>query len=110
MSLIYEIKVNWGSGFGADVTLKGPLTNWTVAFDVAANITSIWNAVIDSHSGNRYVLKPASWNASVATGASVIIGFNATPLVSGNGGVNISNVVLTGTGPTPVPTPTPTPT
>ena len=41
-------------------------------------ITSVWNATIVSQSGGHYVIQPASWNATIAAGASVSFGLQAT--------------------------------
>src|SRR5262249_18423675 len=73
---------DWGTGFTADLTVRNtgssPLANWTVQFDYAGSISSIWNASLISHVGSRYVIGNASWNATLAPGAAVTVGFTAS--------------------------------
>jgi hypothetical protein len=46
-------------------------------FDMKANIVNIWNAVIVSRVGTRYVIRNASWNGTIAAGAEISFGFQA---------------------------------
>jgi chitinase len=46
-------------------------------FDMKANIVNIWNAVIVSRVGTRYVIKNAAWNGTLAAGAEISFGFQA---------------------------------
>ena len=79
----YQVTSNWGSGFSGQITATNSsqqtISNWQLQFTYAANITSIWDATITSHTGNQYVVENAGWNASIAPGASVSFGFNASP-------------------------------
>ena len=59
------------------------LQGWTVQFDWGANITSIWNGAVQSHTGNHYTLKNLGWNSELAPGASVEIGFIFTTSARG---------------------------
>lgn len=55
----YTVTDNWGSGFVGNMTVAGgnrALQGWTVEFDAAFGISSIWGAVILSHVGNHYVI------------------------------------------------------
>ena len=74
---------DWGSGFVADMTIKNtgttPMSNWTLEFDLAADITNIWGAEIVSRVGNRYVIRAASWNNTIPPGGSITFGFQGTP-------------------------------
>ena len=108
-----------GSGFQGTVTLQSQqaaaVTNWRLEFDYAANITSIWDAKIVSHTGSHYVVTGSGWNNTLAAGGSVAFGFVAAP-ASGQSGPGtavpvqyvLNGVSLDGT-PTP-PTPAPLPT
>ena len=40
-------------------------------FDLARNITSIWDASIVSHTGNHYVIQGDAWDSSIAGGIGV---------------------------------------
>jgi alpha-L-arabinofuranosidase len=74
---------DWGSGFTGSLTLtntgSSAINGWTLSFDFIGAISSIWNASLVSQTGNQYVLQNASYNASIAPGQSVTIGFNASP-------------------------------
>jgi len=72
---------DWGAGFVMDVKIKNvnaaPMNGWRLEFDLAADITNIWNAVIVSHVGNHYVIQFASWNSTITPGGDVTFGFQA---------------------------------
>ena len=78
-----SITSDWGTGFGGNINVTNNTSvkfdSWTVEFDFPHNISSIWNASIDSHSGNHYVIKNVGWNGSLQPGASVSFGFNGSP-------------------------------
>jgi len=78
----FRVSSDWGSGFTGEVTLAdtaGGLADWRVSFEFAGEISSIWNAQIESRSGSTYVVKGAGWNADLAPGGQVSFGFTATP-------------------------------
>jgi aryl-phospho-beta-D-glucosidase BglC (GH1 family) len=96
-SVNYTVNSDWGTGFVAGITLRNngtaAMNGWTLEFDLAANITSIWNAVILGHVGNHYVLGPAAWDVVIAPGATVSLGFQGTP---GNVSRTLSRVLVNG--------------
>jgi aryl-phospho-beta-D-glucosidase BglC (GH1 family) len=100
-SLQYATVSDWGSGFQAQITvtdnLSTPINNWTLSFDWARNITSLWNGSILSHTGNHYVVGNAGYNATIAPNSSVVIGFLGNP---GNVNDQPLNDTLTYTGST----------
>ena len=75
----YEVTQDWGSGFQGAVTLENQDTesveNWTVSFDYAADISSIWDAKVVSRDGDRYTVSNAGWNGTLTPGATVSFGF-----------------------------------
>ena len=79
----FHVVNDWGSGFQAEIDVTNTQTTavngWTLAYDFAPNITSIWNASISSHQGTHYVLQDAGYNKTIAPGGVVAIGFNGTP-------------------------------
>src|SRR5262249_38648062 len=93
----YTVTDDWGTGFVAGTTSQNnpgtAINGWTLEFDLAANITSIWNAVILSHVGNHYVIGPAAWNVVIAPGTTISLGFQGTP---GNVSRTLSNVLVNG--------------
>ncbi len=94
----FQVGDDWGSGFIGDIKLdsheSSAITPWRLEFDMAANITSIWNAKIESHTGNHYTIVGASWNSALAPNGSVEFGFVAAPL---GGSVTPTGYVLNGT-------------
>ncbi|HEY2882237.1 MAG TPA: cellulose binding domain-containing protein [Pirellulales bacterium] len=80
----YVVTQNWGSGFQGQVKLTNQQTtavaNWTLEFDFGANITSIWDGKIVSHSGSHYTIANAGWNSTLAAGGQVSFGFVAAPV------------------------------
>jgi hypothetical protein len=88
---------DWGSGFTGSLTITNtgttPITGWTLSFDFAVSISSIWNATLVSHNGSQYVIQDAGYDATIEPGQSVTIGFNAAP---GHPSSGPSNYVLNG--------------
>ena len=83
---------DWGSGFTGDITITNTGTTaiigWTLSFNFAVSISSIWNASIVSQNGNMYTLENAAYNAIILPGQSVTIGFNASPGKPASGPTN----------------------
>ncbi|UZN03384.1 glycoside hydrolase family 9 protein [Cellulomonas sp. S1-8] len=73
---------SWNSGFTASVRLKNtgsaPLT-WSLAFDLTAGqrVQQGWSATW-SQTGTRVTATGAAWNATLAPGATVDLGFNGS--------------------------------
>jgi hypothetical protein len=65
----------------AEVTLRngGPaLSNWQFDLRTADTVVNLWDGMIKGQAGNGYSIGNAAWNGSLATGASVTLGFQAT--------------------------------
>jgi hypothetical protein len=109
-SVSYQTTSDWGSGFNGQITIVNDtgsaINNWTVSFDFAPAINSIWNGVITSQTGAHYVVGPASWNATIPVGSTVTIGFGGAP---GNVTTPPQNLSLNGQNSTPPPPPPPPP-
>jgi PelA/Pel-15E family pectate lyase len=83
---------NWGSGFTADIKItnntNATVNNWAVSWqEPSASVTNAWNATLNG--ANPYTATALSWNASLAPGASAVVGFQANgtaaaPKVSGS--------------------------
>ena len=78
---------DWGTGFTGSITItntgKSAFRGWKLQFDfdgiIASNTTNdIWDAVIVSHIGRRYVIKNAKWNGVIGAGKRVSFGFNTS--------------------------------
>jgi hypothetical protein len=93
---------DWGSGFTGQITFRNSsstaLNGWTLGFDFAGQITSLWNGTVVSHTGNHYVVGNVSWNANVPAGGTVSFGFTGSP---GNVTVGPTSFVLNGAGSLP---------
>jgi len=110
-----RIDSDWGSGFTGAVAVtnngNSPVVDWRIELEMPAQIGSIWNATAGTKSGGGYLISPASWNRSIAPGATIEFGFTASP-----GGLSPGDIIVRESGvvppppPTPTPAPTPTPT
>jgi aryl-phospho-beta-D-glucosidase BglC (GH1 family) len=79
----FAVVSDWGSGFQGQITitdnLPTPINNWSLQFDFDHAITQMWNGSVASHSGNQYVVGNTGYDADIAPGQSVTIGFLGTP-------------------------------
>ena len=121
----YQTTTDWGNGFNGNITVTNgakALSDWSLEFDFDRKISGIWDATVVSSANNHYVIKPASWNKTLAAGGKISFGFGGAP---GNVKTAPTKFVFKGTlagapkptptpkptpGPTPLPTPLPTPT
>ena len=99
----YAVTQDWGSGFQGQIRLDNQgttdVTNWKLEFDYAPAISSIWDAQIQSHVGNHYIVTNAAWNSTLAGGSSVVFGFVASPGLTASSPTNhvLNGSPLTGT-------------
>jgi len=104
----YTDSNDWKSGFVGDIMITntgpGTIDTWTLQFEFAVQITSIWGATIISHARNHYVVENASDNRSIPPGQSVSFGFQGKP---GRAQAGPTNWVLDGV---PLPPSPPAPT
>jgi endoglucanase len=79
----YSRQSEWPTGFVAQVTIAdtgtAPIVGWTLTFRFAGDqvITSAWSATA-SQSGSAVTLTAMSYNATIAAGQSVAVGFQGT--------------------------------
>jgi hypothetical protein len=88
----YQVASAWTGGFTTNVTVtnrgSAVWNNWTVGWTVPAGVSlvSAWSSTITT-SGTSWTIRPPSWATSLAPGASVSFGFQAsgpsTPAPSG---------------------------
>ncbi|WP_051724164.1 cellulase family glycosylhydrolase [Micromonospora chokoriensis] len=111
----YTVPSQWQGGFTADVkitNLGDAVNGWSVtwAFPSGQRVTQAWNATVTS-SGDQVTARNMSYNAAIATNATVSFGFNGS-WTGGNTAPSsfaLNGVTCTGrVGETPTPTPTPT--
>jgi chitinase len=83
MSFEFDFNVinNWSTGFVGEIFISNQAVNtaggWVIEFNAPFAITNIWNAEIVSRVGDHYVIRSASWNASIPPGGTVSFGFQA---------------------------------
>jgi chitinase len=83
----------WNGGFQGNVTVTNggsAVTAWQIEVDMPYEITNIWNAQIISQTASGYVIGNASWDGSLAQGASTSFGFTA------NGALNNTSIQIHG--------------
>jgi len=82
MSVDFSLSSQWDAGFIAEMTIGNlsgaSVDGWTIEFDAPFQITNLWNGQIVSHVGNHYVVRNASWNATIPGNGQVTFGFQAT--------------------------------
>jgi hypothetical protein len=82
-NVLFQVTSDWASGFTGSITIRNtgtaPIASWSLEFDFAGQISSIWNASITSHVGNHFVVQNADWNGSIPAGDTVSFGFNGSP-------------------------------
>ena len=73
---------NWDNGFNADIRITNPgpeiIDGWELSFGFEPQITQLWNGTLRVDPGPVYVVTHLDWNAQIAPGASVTLGFGAT--------------------------------
>ena len=80
----YTTTSQWPGGFTANVVIKNTgtstISSWTLGFAFPGDqkITASWNTATNSQSGEAVTLTNASYNGSIAAGASTTIGFQGT--------------------------------
>ncbi len=78
----YKVTNQWTGGFGGDVTLTNlgdAVDGWTLtwSFTAGQTVTQAWNATV-TQAGVVVTARNASYNAAIATNASVDFGFNGS--------------------------------
>ena len=74
----YNITSSWGNNQNINIILTNtgsePILNWALRYDPCGTITGIWNG--ETYGEN--IVKNAYYNADIAAGASVTLGYNLT--------------------------------
>jgi cellulose 1,4-beta-cellobiosidase len=76
----YTVNSDWGTGFSVAITITNTgsaISNWTLGYSYSGNqqLSSGWSGTW-TQSGENISVASASWNGSLATGASTSIGAN----------------------------------
>lgn len=77
---------SWGTGYTVTMTLKNTskevVTNWQLVVNKADfNISNIWCAEV-TESGDKLIIKPMSWNSTIAPGSSITFGLQGVGTVT----------------------------
>ena len=74
---------DWRTGFVGDIMItntgSNPIGGWTIQFDFAPKVISIWGATIASRIGDQYTIDNVSYDATIAPGQSISFGFEGKP-------------------------------
>jgi chitinase len=77
----YRVTSDWGSGFNGEIKITNTGTSsingWQLKFDTSNTIASLWNGTIVGATSGAVTVKDLGWNATIAPGASVTLGFTA---------------------------------
>jgi arabinan endo-1,5-alpha-L-arabinosidase len=78
----YAVTNQWQGGFGASMTVTNlgeAIDGWTLTWSYPAGqtVTQAWNATV-TQAGAEVTARDAGYNATIAAGASVSFGFNAS--------------------------------
>ncbi|NGM19322.1 cellulase family glycosylhydrolase [Roseomonas stagni] len=78
--ILFQRSASWTTGFVGQVSITPDmaLDGWTLAFDGAFTIDSIWGAEIVSVTAGRYLLRGQSWNSTAPAGGTIGFGFSAS--------------------------------
>jgi endoglucanase len=81
--VVYSLTNSWSGGFQAQIVLTNTaaaaLSPWTLAFTFGGDqqIASLWNASY-TQSGEAVTVTPESYDATIAAGSSVTVGFTGS--------------------------------
>ncbi|GLZ82047.1 chitinase [Actinorhabdospora filicis] len=83
LTATYKLGTDWGSGYGADYTIKNSgtsaTTSWTLKFTLPTGhrLAGLWNGTYTT-SGQDVTVKNAGWNGAIAPGGTLSVGFNVS--------------------------------
>lgn len=83
VTIAFSVENDWQTGFTGKISITNrgtqPISGWTMQFDFAPTIDSIWNAVLGGRVGTRYTVRDAGYNKTIAPGNTISYGFNGSP-------------------------------
>ncbi len=101
---LYTVEVvknsEWPKGYIATVSITNngtePLESWTIECDFSDTIVTSWNCLNTSPENGHYVITNAGYNADIAPGQTITLGFIAKPADGAlTSTAEFENVVLT---------------
>ncbi len=111
----YSVTSQWNNGFVASVTIQNntaaTVNGWTLqwTFPGSQAITNAWSGIY-TQNGNAVVFKNVDYDATIAPGGSITLGFQASYGGNNTNPLQFSFNGVTSGAPTPTPAPTATPT
>lgn len=85
VTLQRKTTADWGTGYCEQVTVTNPNTlaiEWSAALPISGQSTSVWGATLTNAGNGTYTATGASYNKTLAGGASTLFGFCANKSVS----------------------------
>ena len=74
----FAVTSSWDTGYNGEIRIQNresaPIPSWQLVFDNGPVISSLWNGV-HSLSGVTHTVANDGWNAAIAPGATVTVGF-----------------------------------
>ena len=82
-SIGFKVTSDWGQAFNGEISITNhtskPIEDWSLEFDFDRNIQRFWTAEIVKREGNHYIIKNAGYNANIAPGQKLTLGFAGNP-------------------------------
>lgn len=82
LTYTFTLQGSWNSGYNASVRIDNHtgaiVEDWKFEMVYGGGISNIWNAVIESNTDGKYVIKNAVWNQDIAVGGYVEFGFSGS--------------------------------
>lgn len=82
-TIAFKVTSDWGQAFNGEISITNnteeTIEDWILEFDFDRNIQRFWTAEIVKHEANHYVIKNAGYNANIAPGQTLKLGFAGNP-------------------------------
>lgn len=79
----FKVMSDWGQAFNGEINITNNteevIEDWTLEFDFDRNIERFWTAEMVEHEGEHYIVKNAEYNANIAPGQTITLGFAGNP-------------------------------
>ncbi len=83
----FAVTSSWDTGYNGEIRIQNrdttPIPSWQLVFDNGPVISSLWNGT-HTLDGVRHTVHNAGWNALIAPGATVTVGFGGVGTLAQN--------------------------
>jgi hypothetical protein len=83
----FAVTSSWDTGYNGEIRIQNrdttPIPTWQLVFDNGPVISSLWNGT-HTLDGVRHTVNNAGWNALIAPGATVTVGFGGVGTLAQN--------------------------